>query len=646
MKTSVIRYRVADFLREHPPFDVLSLEDLLAFSGNGRVIFHEDDIYLFRKGDPLESVFWVIQQGKIEMLDQLSTGDQLRDVLGPGDVLGLRRHEADLVYQRTARTATEVILYAFDLRAFEALVGMYPEAMRYLTAHNTAAVQGTKALQAPVNRERLLTEREKSVWLNAKGPMEEWLERRLVTGEARLPLREAANRMARAGREVLAVVNAEGHPLGLLTTQDLRDHLATGAALADVPIAALMNRRLLTAPPGMRTADYLLEMMSGRSQWLALTDDGSPASPLRGIVADSDLEIAGGRNPIPLLRELSGAETVADLAYLWHRVEALLAESLVGPTVIEWLSTMMSEFQGGLIERLIRFGEAELARAGRFKPAAAHCWLLFGAAGRRELLASTLPEIGVVYLDSPPDQEADTAKYFSMLAQKVAAKLESCGWRSERVGGEAGTRRRARSLSEWKEYYRALIDHPIGNGVHAEREILDFHALSGELSIAAELHRFIAAAVAGSETFIPVLANNTIASLPPLTFYQGNVLEPDGRLRSTLDVGKTALTPITDAARVMSMAEREVFPANTLQRLRQLASRLPRYSSILTDAAEAWRIVCYHHTLAGLSTGGDSSLINPANLSRFEQRMLKSAFDSTRRLVELASSIHEVEALS
>lgn len=66
MKTSAIRYRVADFLRQHPPFDLFSLEDLLAFSGTGRVIFHEDDIHFFQNGQPRAQLLWVIQQARIK----------------------------------------------------------------------------------------------------------------------------------------------------------------------------------------------------------------------------------------------------------------------------------------------------------------------------------------------------------------------------------------------------------------------------------------------------------------------------------------------------------------------------------------------------------------------------------------------------
>ncbi|MGH9837135.1 MAG: putative nucleotidyltransferase substrate binding domain-containing protein [Blastocatellia bacterium] len=146
-----------------------------------------------------------------------------------------------------------------------------------------------------------------------------------------------------------------------------------------------------------------------------------------------------------------------------------------------------------------------------------------------------------------------------------------------------------------------------------------------------------------SEAFIPVLANDTIAKLPPLTFYQGFALEMDGRLNQTLDVEKTVLTPITDAARVLAFAERDVSTTNTLERLSRLARTLPQYASILTDAAEGWRIVCYHHTLAELSNESDSAVIYPARLSRFDQRLLKTAFDSTRRFVELASSIYHLK---
>ena len=50
MNTSVIRYRVADFLKQYAPFDTLAEEDLLALASNGRVKFHEAGEQIYAQG--------------------------------------------------------------------------------------------------------------------------------------------------------------------------------------------------------------------------------------------------------------------------------------------------------------------------------------------------------------------------------------------------------------------------------------------------------------------------------------------------------------------------------------------------------------------------------------------------------------------
>jgi len=52
VKTSLIRFRVADFLKQYPPFDGLPEPDLFELAGTGRVSFHEADEYVFRRGRP------------------------------------------------------------------------------------------------------------------------------------------------------------------------------------------------------------------------------------------------------------------------------------------------------------------------------------------------------------------------------------------------------------------------------------------------------------------------------------------------------------------------------------------------------------------------------------------------------------------
>ena len=50
MNTSVIRYRVADFLKSHAHFNAVPEAELLALAAKGRVRFHEADAYVHRLG--------------------------------------------------------------------------------------------------------------------------------------------------------------------------------------------------------------------------------------------------------------------------------------------------------------------------------------------------------------------------------------------------------------------------------------------------------------------------------------------------------------------------------------------------------------------------------------------------------------------
>ncbi|MDZ7638038.1 MAG: hypothetical protein U5J83_07280 [Bryobacterales bacterium] len=88
MKTSVIRQRVADFLKQHPPFDALPEEDLLLLAGSGKVAFHESEEYIVRDGQTAMELLWVIQQGCVEIAQPGGEGEVLRDVLEAGGVAG------------------------------------------------------------------------------------------------------------------------------------------------------------------------------------------------------------------------------------------------------------------------------------------------------------------------------------------------------------------------------------------------------------------------------------------------------------------------------------------------------------------------------------------------------------------------------
>ena len=187
-------------------------------------------------------------------------------------------------------------------------------------------------------------------------------------------------------------------------------------------------------------------------------------------------------------------------------------------------------------------------------------------------------------------------------------------------------------LSEWKRLYSETFRNPTGHDLYARRSFFDLSPLSGDASIFRQLQDHILLELRDHETAIPLLANDTLAHLPPLTFFRGLVLDLDGAQRDSFDISDAVVSPIANAARVFAIAKRRLAPANTLARLETALLDYPEGAGILREAADAYRIGLYYRTLAG------DSRIEPGKLGKFDHLLLKTAFSSIQRFLEFSVS--------
>jgi hypothetical protein len=77
-------------------------------------------------------------------------------------------------------------------------------------------------------------------------------------------------------------------------------------------------------------------------------------------------------------------------------------------------------------------------------------------------------------------------------------------------------------------------------------------------------------------------------------------------------------------------------------RLKQAAVTFPAHAGVFHDAAQAFQVAAYQQTIAAF--GGEESVIRPSLLSRYDQRLLKTAFDAIQRLLEISSTIFAAAA--
>ena len=241
------------------------------------------------------------------------------------------------------------------------------------------------------------------------------------------------------------------------------------------------------------------------------------------------------------------------------------------------------------------------------------------------------PEIGVAF-DARTHAENGTnpRAYFSSVLEKTASYLAASGLNATFEAAAMSSVPRCQSLSEWKTIFHSRIADPISNSVHLTRALFDFQPLCGDRNLAVELKQTVTLQLTESGPFIPVMANDTLSNLPPLTFFHGLVVELDGAQRETLDVESTALGLITDAARVFALAAGNLEVTNTLARLEQAAITMPLHATVLQEAARRFASPHISHAIAGFSGDNGSALIRPSLLGRYDQRLLKSAFETAR----------------
>jgi len=553
MKTSVIRQRVADFLKQYAPFDALSTPDLLELAGSGRVKFHSSEEFLYQKGDGKSDLIWVVQQGRVEVLDVRGNLETLHDVMGAGDLLGLDGLVGDRRSQYSARSATDVILYGVSAALLESMAARYPSLDRFVKARfSMSEWEGAG----------------KHTWLDEEGPPESYVRARrgrhfyeggIASVRAPFRCREAVIPMLRSGRDVIRVEGQAGEPVGWLSSAEL-------ALFCGYDLARLES-------------------------------------------------------------ELRGAESPAELAPLVKVAQRMVLEGLGGATDIDDCRQMGGCLMRAAVSACIGMAEKEAADAGMSAPGVPFCWVMFGAGARGDVPQAEAPQLAVIYDDSQGELGALECAYFVSVAGLTGHWMHEGGLAGQGKSWPNGAQP-GMPLTEWNRLYVETLADPLAHEVYARRELFDLCALRGDAGIVEELKRTTEAGLGKNAMAVGLLANDTMSHVPPLTFFEGLVVELDGARKESFDIDAVLVGPVVDAARVMALSKGRVATASTLLRLESAIEDYPAGEAILRAAGQAFRIGLYYRTLA------DGSTIYPGKLCKADQILLKTAIVSVGRLLK------------
>lgn len=595
---------------------------LETIAASGRVRFHEREEILFSADDSYDGHLRVIQQGSVRLTRPAKTQQQVVDLLGAGDILGLGRFLGRTAHEHTATTITDTVLYALDFKTFSRACADSPQATRFLQIHFAAAQVETGAIGMDVS--------------SIPETAAEVVARPLVSCSADTPMVAAAALMRREQLDELLVVDAAVRPLGCLTAAGWRDFVATAES---IPPDTRVSQFMLAPPPtvasGATVADCLMQLLRSGRRHCCVTMDGTADTAALGLLTERDLLLRHGDNPTVVVSALSQARSTEELAGTRRRVNALVQTGLKGFQNAEWHAGVVTEANRSLLRRLLELAAAATTAALGAAPGD-FCLALVGEAGRGESLTPAAVEM-ILILDA---RAAKNQTWFASLAEDLAARLKSCGFAAPRSGLSPVQPACRVSLAEWGENFRQWIASPIEHNILQQLPLFDFAPVQADHPLSRELRQTVRDALAGHPNFIRLLANDCFENLPPLTIFEGYAVDAAGLQTEQLELQAHAIQPVVDVARVFQLATGDIAITSTLGRLTRAGEIHPGARRVFEQASRAFRIALTCGATVGLKTGSDGARIRPALLSRADQVLLKSGFQSIAALLEYAAQAH------
>jgi len=110
-------------------------------------------------------------------------------------------------------------------------------------------------------------------------------------------------------------------------------------------------------------------------------------------------------------------------------------------------------------------------------------------------------------------------RLFHAVTGQVGAWFDACG--SRVALRNARGRSSCMPLSEWKHFFGTTLHQPFDHDLFDGRELFDLRALSGDPFLSRRVNRPDQPRLEQTDILVPLLANDTLGHLPPLTVFRG-----------------------------------------------------------------------------------------------------------------------------
>jgi len=626
---NTISARVADFLKNYPPFNEIPLNDLEVLSEQVSILYKSKEDVVFTENEKAHEYFYVVHKGAVALTNK-EKADFL-DLCDEGDIFGLRPLMANEDYKIGAKAYEECILYAIPIIEFKPFIKKNEEVANFLMESFASNTRNPYSIR---NKGQFFQD---SKEINPSTLSADLLDLQLIHYSKKLiscskttTIKTIAASMTK--NKVGAMLVLENTlPIGIITDKDIRNKIATGAFPIVAKAKDIMSSPVITYPKKMTVAQAQMAMMKSGISHLCLTLDGTPNSEAIGILSKHDIMLELGNNPTVLIKAIKRAQSFKKLKTIRRGIMSLLQGYLNQNIPLTLTSKIISELNDACIKQIIKIALEKMD----IKPPVKFAWLAMGSQGRSEQLLHTDQDNALVFEDVSKKALPETRNYFLELSKRVTKGLHKIGYEYCPAEMMASNSDWCLSISEWKDRTLHWITNPGPDEVLLSSIFFDFNLSYGEPALVAELNSHIFSITEKHPIFFVHLASGALQNPSPSGFFRSFLVEEDGAHKDFFDLKRRALMPLIDGARVLVLSHQIKSINNTTERFEKLAELEPNNEELFLACSYATKALLKFRTKQGLLHNDSGRFIALDKLTKEEKMKLKRTFKTIKELQEL-----------
>jgi len=632
---------VLSLLKDVAPFNYLDEETLKELVPQLQEQTFPRNSYIFKQDEPSKNNLYIILSGTAEVIvtnekgvDSVMAIRRSREFFGE-TVLLTGKH-----YPASVKAVEDLHCVIIPKEIFENLINKYPAIASFFTQiladrlremfHEVVMEQSYEAygMEAQPFRKRVM----------------DIMSAPVVTCSSGDKIYQVAQTMTDHNVSALVVTDNNNKPVGLITEKDLVAKVLTQPACPNTDLTAdiVMNPHLVSLAPEAYFYQALLAMVRNKVKHVAVIDHGR----LMGIVSIRDLMKSRATGTLTTVDDIETRDSVAGLIEASKEVDKVLTGMVAEKAAFIEICEVITEFYDRLTRKIIDISLQEMLKEGYGPPPVNFCWITMGSGGRKEQTSRTDQDNGIIYEDVPANKAEETARYFSLLANKIVEGLFQVGFAKCKGNVMATNPEWCKPLREWLLSVSKWVAEPVPEMIRLFTIFLDFRPIYGNRDLAAQLQQFVFRKFKETPIILHYLAKDDLANGVPLGFFRQFITDKSGEHKDEIDLKRSVCVHVVDCIRIFSLRE-GINESSTLGRLQELARRgvFTKEDAELFDTAyQTLMMFRIRENLRKLSQGLTAdSYINPYKLTKRESAVLKEAIIAVDRLQSFTGSVFRVE---